>query len=46
MGTKVLIVGLDGATPELVERWVAKSKLPYLEQMMQNGVYGTLKFTT
>jgi predicted AlkP superfamily phosphohydrolase/phosphomutase len=45
MGTKVLIVGLDGATPDLVERWVAENKLPYLEQMMQNGVYGTLKST-
>ena len=45
MGTKVLIVGLDGATPELVERWVAENKLPHLKQMMQNGVYGTLKST-
>ncbi len=45
MGTKVLIVGLDGATPELVERWVAEDKLPHLKQMMQNGVYGTLKST-
>ena len=45
MGTKVLIIGLDGATPDLVERWVAENKLPYLKQMMQNGVYGTLKST-
>jgi len=45
MGTKVLIVGLDGATPDLVERWVAENKLPYLKQMMQNGVYGKLKST-
>lgn len=45
MGTKVLIIGLDGATPDLVDRWVAENKLPYLKQMMQNGVYGTLKST-
>ena len=45
MGTKVLIIGLDGATPDLVERWVAENKLPYLKQVMQNGVYGTLKST-
>jgi predicted AlkP superfamily phosphohydrolase/phosphomutase len=45
MGTKVLIIGLDGATPDLVERWVAENKLPFLKQMMQNGVYGTLKST-
>jgi predicted AlkP superfamily phosphohydrolase/phosphomutase len=45
MGTKVLIIGLDGATPDLVERWVAENKLPFLKQMMQNGVYGPLKST-
>jgi predicted AlkP superfamily phosphohydrolase/phosphomutase len=45
MGTKVLIIGLDGATPDLVERWVAEDTLPNLKQMMQNGVYGTLKST-
>lgn len=43
MGAKVLILGLDGATPELVERWVAEDKLPYLKQIMQNGTYGKLR---
>ncbi|MEO8954243.1 MAG: alkaline phosphatase family protein [Ktedonobacteraceae bacterium] len=43
MGTKVLILGLDGATPELVDRWVAENKLPYLKQIMEKGVYGKLK---
>ena len=28
-----------------MERLVAENKLPYLKQMMQNGVYGTLKST-
>ena len=45
MGTKVLVVGLDGATPDLVERWVTENKLPFLKQMMQKGVYGKLKST-
>ena len=43
MGTKVLIIGLDGATPELVDRWVEENKLPYLKQIMQHGVYGKLR---
>ena len=41
--SKVLIIGLDGATPELVDRWVEENKLPYLKQIMQNGVYGKLR---
>jgi predicted AlkP superfamily phosphohydrolase/phosphomutase len=45
MGTKVLVIGLDGATPELVDRWVGEDKLPYLKQMIQQGVYGKLKST-
>ncbi len=43
MATKVLILGLDGATPELVESWVEENKLPYLKQMMQKGTYGKLR---
>jgi predicted AlkP superfamily phosphohydrolase/phosphomutase len=43
MGTKVLILGLDGATPELVERWVEENKLPYLKQIVQQGVYAKLR---
>lgn len=45
MGAKVLVIGLDGATPELVERWVGEGKLPFLGQMMARGVYGPLKST-
>lgn len=43
MGTKVLILGLDGATPELIDRWVEEKKLPHLQQIMQKGVYGKLR---
>lgn len=45
MGTKVLVIGLDGATPDLVDQWVAENKLPFLKQVMQKGVYGKLKST-
>jgi predicted AlkP superfamily phosphohydrolase/phosphomutase len=43
MGTKILIIGLDGATPELLDRWVEEDKLPFLKQIMQKGVYGKLR---
>ncbi len=43
MGTKVLIIGLDGATPELIDRWVEENKLPFLKRIMQRGVYGKLR---
>jgi predicted AlkP superfamily phosphohydrolase/phosphomutase len=43
MGTKVLIIGLDGATPELIDRWAEEDKLPNLKHLMQEGVYGKLR---
>lgn len=43
MGTKVLVIGLDGATPELIERWIEEDKLPHLKRVMQQGVYGRLR---
>lgn len=45
MGAKVLVIGLDGATPELLERWTAEGKLPHLGGMIAQGVYGTLRST-
>src|SRR5947209_4983386 len=43
MDAKVLVLGLDGATPELLERWVKEDKLPFLKGIMQTGVYGKLR---
>ncbi len=43
MGSKVVILGLDGATPELIERWIEEGKLPHLQRIVQNGVYGKLR---
>jgi len=43
MSSKVLVIGLDGATFDLVGPWVAAGKLPSLGGLMADGVWGTLK---
>src|SRR5215831_12839140 len=35
---KVLVIGLDGATPQLIERWI--EDLPNLRSLSANGVHG------
>ena len=42
---KLLIVGLDGATLDLIRPWAADGQLPALAQLMQSGVTGTLEST-
>lgn len=43
--SKVLVIGLDCAAPELVfERWI--SLLPNIRRLMHGGLYGTLQSTT
>jgi len=42
---KVIVIGLDGATFDLIEPWVRKGKLPTFEKLMKEGVYGTLNST-
>lgn len=39
---KVLVIGLDGATFDLMLPWVTKGLLPNLGGIMQEGVYGDL----
>lgn len=39
---KVLIVGLDAATFDLISPWIAEGKLPNLEALMKNGARGRL----
>lgn len=43
--TRVFIIGLDGATFDLILPWIREGKLPSLSYMMENGVYGELKST-
>ncbi|HUS81156.1 MAG TPA: alkaline phosphatase family protein [Armatimonadota bacterium] len=39
----LLIIGLDGASPEIVERLAAQGHLPTLRALMRHGVYGRLR---
>ena len=39
---KVIIIGLDGATFDLIKPWVNDGKLPCLANLMKNGVWGNL----
>ncbi len=42
---RVFIVGLDGATFDLILPWIKEKRLPSLSHMTENGVYGELKST-
>lgn len=43
--TRLLILGLDGATFDLIKPWAAEGKLPTLARLMQEGVVGDLEST-
>ncbi len=45
MKKKVVIIGLDGATWDLLIPWIERGKLPTLEKMLDEGTWGTLKST-
>lgn len=40
---RLLIVGIDAATPDLVRRWARRGDLPTLGRLMRDGVYGPLR---
>jgi predicted AlkP superfamily phosphohydrolase/phosphomutase len=40
---KVLVIGLDGATFDLMEPWVADGKLPAIARLMEEGSHGVLR---
>lgn len=42
---KVLVIGLDGATWDLIKPWANEGKLPTFKKLMSEGAYGTLKTT-
>jgi len=42
---KVIVIGLDGATWNLLKPWVDKGKLPTIKKMMEDGIWGHLKST-
>lgn len=42
---KVIVIGLDGATWDLMRPWAEKGILPTFKKLMENGVYGNLEST-
>jgi len=44
--SKVIIIGLDGATWDLLKPWADEGELPTFKKLMKNGVWGTLESTT
>lgn len=45
MGAPLLVIGLDGATLDLVAPWVATGRLPALGALMARGAWGPLRST-
>lgn len=43
---KVLVIGLDGATLDLIRPWAREGKLPTFEKLMREGSYGNLESVT
>lgn len=43
--TKVLMIGLDGATWELIKPWAKEGKLPTFKMLMDEGVHSELRST-
>ncbi len=42
---KVAIIGLDGATPQIIEKLIANNKLLFFKNLKQQGIHGQLKST-
>jgi len=43
---KVVVIGIDGASPDLMDMWMNKGKLPNFQKIRENGVWGKLASTT
>ncbi len=42
---RVIVIGLDGATFDLIRPWVAQGKLPTFKKLMENGAWSELRST-
>jgi predicted AlkP superfamily phosphohydrolase/phosphomutase len=42
---KLLVIGLDGATFDLIKPWVEEGKLPHLASLLAQGTHGNLRST-
>jgi len=45
VGASLLVIGLDGATLDLVEPWAAAGRLPTLARLLAQGTFGALRST-
>jgi predicted AlkP superfamily phosphohydrolase/phosphomutase len=45
MPARVLIIGLDGATFDLIAPWAAAGDLPHMAQLMDDGAWGWMRST-
>lgn len=44
--TRVLLIGLDGADPELTSRWMKEGRLPHLQALSTQGTFSPLQGVT
>lgn len=42
---KIIVIGLDGATWDILKPWIINNKLPNMNKMMKNGCYGSMEST-
>ncbi len=42
---KIIVIGLDGATWDLIKPWADEGKLPTFKYLMENGAWGVLEST-
>jgi predicted AlkP superfamily phosphohydrolase/phosphomutase len=45
MSNKLVVIGLDGATLDLIKPWASEGRLPHLTKIMRNGSFGKLRST-
>lgn len=43
--SKVLVIGIDGATFDLIKPWIKQERLPLFKKLMKEGCYGGLEST-
>lgn len=43
--TRILIIGIDGATWDVIKPWTEEDKLPTFKKLMEKGVFGILEST-
>jgi len=43
---KIIVIGVDGATLDLMKSWMDEGKLPMFAKIQKQGVYGDLQSTT